>query len=414
MKHLTRLVTGVLSASLTFGMAACSASTPSTSTDNSLTFWIMGDSGANFQKLTEPFTKETGIAVNVTAIPWDSVDERLTTAVASGKGPDLLQIGLTKLRQFADAGALMKLDNELGSYPGLAASNFADAVAGQATAVGGSIVSIPWVADTRILYYRSDILGEAGITKPPATWEQLRKDAKTLADRGAGQYGYYIPQWDSTLPVGMTWSHGGDIVGPKGTIDFDSAGFNKMVDVYTGLYADGSVPLNADFDQAQGFVSGMAPMLISGPYLSKMIRDAAPELDGKWNVAMIPAGTQSSTSVFLGSSLGIWATTKQKDNALKLANFLSDPATQLKWYEIQGEIPTVKAALNDSTFTSDPMVKLYAQQLASSKVIPMVPNWDHGTGEELLNALNSIALNGADRGTALADLYKKTADTSAK
>ena len=76
--------------------------------------------------------------------------------------------------------------------------------AADATAIGGQIVSLPWVSDTRVLFYRSDILAEAGIDAPPATWDQLRADAKTLAARGDGSYGYYIPQWDSALPVIMT------------------------------------------------------------------------------------------------------------------------------------------------------------------------------------------------------------------
>ena len=38
------------------------------------------------------------------AIPWDAIDEKLTTAVASGNGPDILQIGLSKLATFAEAG----------------------------------------------------------------------------------------------------------------------------------------------------------------------------------------------------------------------------------------------------------------------------------------------------------------------
>jgi multiple sugar transport system substrate-binding protein len=396
-------------AGLTLSLAACS--TPSADANDAdsgpVTVWVMGDSGANFEELVSPFVDETGTEVEVVAVPWDGIDERLTTAVASGSGPDVLQVGLSKLRTYADAGALLPLDDELGDHPGLAPDNFADGVAGEATAVGGEIVSIPWVSDTRVLFYRSDILEENGIDAPPATWQELREDAKTLAGRGDGQYGYYIPQWDSPLPVLMTWSNGGDIIDADGNVNFDTPEFEQAVDLYTGLYADGSVPTNGDFDQTQGFISGVAPMLISGPYLAKGIADAAPELEGKWGVTTVPAAT-SSTSLFAGSNLAVWHNTPRKDAALSLLEFVSEPQTQLNWYEISGELPSVKAALEDESLTSDPLVQVYSAQLADSKVLPMVPNWDGAVGPELLNALNSIVLTGADRDAALAEFYAKT------
>jgi hypothetical protein len=116
-----------------------SPSNASTKADakGSLTVWVMGDSGMNFQKLVAPFTKSTGIGVKVVAIPWGNVNEKLTTAIASGTGPDVVQIGLSSLRTFADAGALMPLDKKLSAYPGLATTNFAPGVAGKATAIQG-------------------------------------------------------------------------------------------------------------------------------------------------------------------------------------------------------------------------------------------------------------------------------------
>lgn len=368
-----------------------------------LTVWIMGDSGTNFSQLVAPFTAETGTEVEVVAIPWDSIDEKLTTSVASGAGPDIVQIGLSKLRTFADAGALLPLDELIATYPGLAPENFADGVAGKATAVAGQIVSVPWISDTRVLFYRKDILEAAGIANPPGTWDQLRADAKVLAARGEGQYGYYIPQWDSSLPVVMTWDQGGDIIDAEGNVDFNTPAFAAAVDLYAGLHADGSVPKNGDFDQTQGFISGIAPMLVSGPYLAKAIAGSAPELDGKWGVTTLPKAV-AGTSLFAGSNLGVWFNTDQQDDSLKLLEFLSKPATQVEWFKLNGELPTVKAALTDPALAADPLIEVYAAQLLDAKVLPMVPNWDGGVGADLLKALNTIVLTGADRASTLEDL----------
>lgn len=373
-----------------------------------ITVWVAGDATTNFDQLVAPFTQATGVQVKTVAIPWDSFDQKFTTAVASGDGPDVVQVGLSKLRTYADTGALLTLDDAtLAPYPNLASSGFVDGVAGAATAIGGKVVSVPWISDTRVLFYRSDILSAAGISQPPATWDELRADAKTLAGRGAGQYGYYVPQWDSPLPVEMTWDFGGDIVDPDGNIDFDTTAFRQAVDLYTGLYADKSVPTNSDFDQTQGFVSGVAPMLVSGPYLAAAIKDAAPDLDGKWSVAQLPKGT-TNTSLLAGSNMAVWAKTAHKDGALALLDFLSQPDTQVKWYQLNGDLPTAKAALADSALTADPLVAVYAAQLANAKIVPLVPNWDGETGKALLDALNSIVLTGTDKETALTSLFAAT------
>lgn len=397
-------------------LAGCSSSGSSgdATAGKDLTVWVMGDSSAHFDALVKPFEEKSGIDVKTVAIPWDNVDQKFTTAVASGDGPDVVQIGLSKLRTYADSGALMTLDDAtLGDYPNLAASNFVEGVAGDATAIGGKVVSVPWVSDTRVLFYRSDILGAAGIDAPPATWDELRADAKKLTARGTGSYGYYIPQWDSALPVIMTWDQGGEIVNSKGTIDFDSPEFEKAVDLYTGLYADKSVPTNSDFDQTQGFVTGTTPMLVSGPYLAAAISQAAPELAGKWNVTTVPAA-EKDTSLLAGSNLGVWGSTKNKAGALQLLDYLSQPDVQVKWYESDGQLPTVTKALEDEKLSADPMVAVYTKQLASSRLLPLVPNWDGETGKALLDSLNSIVLTGANRDETLKNLFTTTSGTSAK
>lgn len=410
---LARTLAPVVVVGLAVSLAGCSPTPATPDAETPLTVWVMGDSGANFEALVAPFVEETGQQVEVVAIPWDSIDEKLTTSVASGSGPDVLQIGLSKLRTFADAGALLALDELLTDYPGLDAANFPSGIGGAATSVNGAIVSVPWVSDTRVLFTRTDILSENGIDAPPATWDELRADAKTLAARGDGQYGYYIPQWDAPLPVEMTWSLGGDVVDSDGNVDFDTPEFQAAVDLYTGLYADGSVPINGDFDQTQGFISGVAPMLVSGPYLGKAIADGAPELDGKWQASLLPAGT-SSTSLFAGSNLGVWANTDQQDASLELLEFLAEPATQLEWYALSGELPSVSNALADEALNADPNVAVYTDQLATAKVLPLVSNWDGAVGTELLNALNAIALTGADRDATLAAFFAKTEGLSTK
>lgn len=407
-------------AALTFALTACGGSSPGTtggdddsaSESPTLTVWVMGDSGANLEAAVEPFTEETGIAVEVEAIPWDNVNDRLTTAVASGEGPDVTQIGLSQLASFLEGGALEDISDALADHPNLDPANFPSAVSAENLNPDGGMYSVPWVSDTRVLFYRSDILAEAGIDSPPATWEALREAASTLAARGEGQYGYYIPQWDAPLPVTYTWQTGTDVLADDGSIDLDTDGFRAAADHYLGFYDDGSVPTAGDFDQAAGFISGTAPMLVSGPYLAAAIKEQAPDLEGSWGVTTVPAD-ETATSLFAGSNLGIWKGTENRDAALQLLDFLTDPATQVAWYESTGELPAVTAAFEDDALASDPLVAVYAEQLQDSRPLPISTAWDEAN-KAVLDSLNAIALTGADKEQTLTDLFATIEEINAR
>ena len=70
-----------------------------------VTVWTMEDA-TKFETLIQPFVDATGIKVDVEAVPWDNVNEKLTTAVASGEGPDVTQVGLSLLPTTTEPSAL--------------------------------------------------------------------------------------------------------------------------------------------------------------------------------------------------------------------------------------------------------------------------------------------------------------------
>lgn len=405
LKGLALVAVGLAASSMVVACGGRSSAAPKATT---LKFWVMGDDGSKFKTLVKDFTASTNITVEVDAIPWDNVTEKLTTAVASGNGPDVMQVGLSLLGDFQKAGALADLSSSIGAYPNLKSANFLDAVSTDKLNPAGKVLSVPWISDTRVLFYRTDILQAQGIATPPTTWTQLKDDAGKLATRGKDKYGYYIPQWDAPLPIEFTWQAGGDVVDSSGKVNLDTPEFQQAVDFYLSFYANKQVPTASDFDQTQGFISGAAPMLISGPYLAKSISDQAPQLAGKWGVSVLPSD-KTGTSLFAGSNLGVFSKSTKVDAALKLLNFMSQPATQLKWYQLNGDLPTVKAALNDPSMTSDPNVKVYVQQLNNSKLLPVTSTFDP-ISQKMLAALNQIALKGADKHATLAKLDQDVTD----
>ena len=384
------------------------SSAPSASlSGTTVTVWTMEDA-TKFEALVQPFVDSSGVTVDVEAVPWDAINEKLTTAVASGDGPDVTQIGLSLLPTFQAADALEDVTDDLAAHPALDSSTFLDAVSADQLSPDGAVTSVPWVADTRVLFYRTDIFQEVGLAGPPTTWAEFIAAAEQLATRGEGQYGYYIPQWDAPLPIQFTWQAGGDVVGADGKIDLDTPEFKKAVDLYTSFFEKNTVPTASDFDQTAGFISGAAPMLISGPYLASAIKEQAPELDGKWAVTTLPKDV-AGTALFAGSNMGVWNGSDNVDGALALLDFLAAPETQVAWFTATGSLPTNKAAAADPAVTADPNVAVYAEQLADAKLLPLIPQWDQ-ISAAILASLNEIVLNGADKAATLETLNQTVAD----
>lgn len=404
-KAIVGAATLLLAGALVALSASASTARNTRHASQTITVWTMEDTN-EFSQLMQAFTKQTGINVDVQGIPWGNVDDKLTTAVASGNGPDVVQVGLSFLPTFVNAGALLNLHPYLAKHPALKSSNYLSGVSAARTNPKGKVLSVPWVSDVRVLFYRTDIFAQAKISGPPKTWSQILSDAKKLTARGNGQFGFYIPQWDSALPVELTWQAGGNVTA-NGKVTFNTPAFRKAANFYLSLYKAKVVPTASDFDQTQGFVSGVAPMLISGPYLASAINSAAPNLKGKWKVALLP-GEKANTSLLAGSNIGIWNNSKNVGAALKLLDYLAKPATQVAWFKLAGELPTNTAALAKPTLKNDPLVKIYAQQLQHAQLLPLTPAWDK-IGGDLLNALNSIVLNGADEGSALQQLNQNVA-----
>src|SRR5260370_7311643 len=229
---------------------------------------------------------------------------------------------------------------------------------------------------------------------PRTTWPQFRAEAPTFAKRGTGRYGDDTPQWDSALPDESPWEAGGNLM-QNGKVTFDTPQFRAAADFYISFYRDKLVPTASDFDQTQGFISGTAPMVISGPYLAAGIKSTAPQLDGKWNVALLPRN-QAGTSLFAGSNMGVWAKSKHVGASLRLLDYLAQANAQLNWFKTTNELPTAKTALADPTLTSDPMVKIYTNQLQDAQLLPLLPHWDK-ISPTLLDSLNTIVLKRNDQ-----------------
>ena len=139
-----------------------------------LTFWAFGREGEVVQGLVRDFERQNpGIRVKVQQIPWIAAHEKLLTGYVGETSPDVAQLGNTWIAEFVALRALEGLDQRLA---GSAVVRRADYFRGiWATNVLDSATwGVPWYVDTRLLFYRTDLLQKAGVTAVPTTWAAWR------------------------------------------------------------------------------------------------------------------------------------------------------------------------------------------------------------------------------------------------
>ena len=145
--------------------------------------WV-GEEQKSFQAVIDGFKKvQPNVTVKYNPV-GDNLPTVLSTAVQGGNPPDLAaiaQVGL--LSQFAKAGKLKALDSVKDDV----VANFGQSVVDTGT-VEDAFYGLLWKANnSSTVWYNVKAFDDAGI-EPPATWDDLTKDADTIKASGLPAY----------------------------------------------------------------------------------------------------------------------------------------------------------------------------------------------------------------------------------
>ncbi|MDO9172374.1 MAG: sugar ABC transporter substrate-binding protein [bacterium] len=350
-----------------------------------LRFWAMGREGEVVRELLPEFERENpGVRVEVQQIPWTAAHEKLLTAHVGEATPDVAQLGNTWLSEFVALDAIAPLDARIAAsatvdpadhFPGIWDTNV----------IEGRLYGVPWYVDTRVLFYRSDLLAAAGHPDPPADWEEWRAAMRDVVAAGGGarRYGILLPlnEWPPTVILGL--QAGSPLLDvERGYGAFAQPEFRRAFDFYLSLFRDGLAPPVSNNEIAnlyQEFARGTFAMYITGPWnLGEFQRRLPAELQDAWATAPLPGPEPGVPGVSLagGSSLVIFKDSPHADAAWKLVEFLSRPQQQARFYELTGDLPAHKTAWEMTGIAADPRARAFRTQLDHVVSTPKLPEWE--------------------------------------
>ena len=113
----------------------------------------------------------------------DSMRQQLESELSTGQSaPDVYDGDVTWPAEFAGKGYALPLSHYLPKsfWTGAFGTAGSGATMVSDLTVNAAIYGVPEFVDEGFLYYRADLLKEAGITGPPTTWQQLVADARVL------------------------------------------------------------------------------------------------------------------------------------------------------------------------------------------------------------------------------------------
>ncbi len=368
--------------SLLLGIGACADGERESIT---IRFWVMGREGEMVQELTREFEAQNpGIRVDVQQIPWSAAHEKLLTAYVGRATPDLTQLGNTWVPEFAALRALAPLDALVDESPQIDPNDHFPGI-WDTNVLDGELFGLPWYVDTRVLFYRTDLLRGAGYESMPTHWSGWRDALRAVTDRGGpGRYGILLPINEWPQPVIFGLQVGSSLLADRDTRGvFSQPAFRESFRFYLDLFRDGLAPPVANNEVAnlyQEFERGTFAMYISGPWnLGEFRRRLPAELQQEWSTAPLPApdGQEGpGLSLAGGSSLVVFRSSEHQQAAWRLIEFLSQPEQQVRFFELTGDLPAHRSAWNDPVLANDPQARAFAQQLERVVPTPKIPEWE--------------------------------------
>ncbi|HOM03673.1 MAG TPA: extracellular solute-binding protein [Acetivibrio sp.] len=92
-------------------------------------------------------------------------------------------------------------------------------------------------------------------------------------------------------------------------------------------------------------------------------------------VAMLPEGPKGRYVYLGGSSLAVFQSSQNRNEAIKLVKYLTSKEAQIEYCEKTDFLPVVKSAYEDPWFKGHRMRKVFAEQMNYAKSYPAIPGW---------------------------------------
>ena len=319
-----------------------------------ITILINALEAAQWQPLVEEFQQQhPNIRLQIIEGPnaTDQVEDLYTSSFLLGNSPyDLVYMDIIWTPKFAAAGWLLDLSDRLSSEE-LDQFLQGDVRGG---IYQGKLYRIPFRSDGGMLYYRQDLLEQAGYD-PPETFTELIRISQDLQQQNLADWGYVWQgkQYEglAAMFVEILKGSGAFWIAPETLevgLDRPEAieAVNFLVSTITKGISPPGVTTYGEDETRLLFQNGRTVFLRNWPYVFALASDSP--IAGKFKIKpMVHAPQESSGACQGGWGLGIASTSQHPEEAWQVIEFLSSEETQRKYTLDTGYVPSRRSLFND-------------------------------------------------------------------
>ncbi|MBO0801782.1 MAG: sugar ABC transporter substrate-binding protein [Nocardiopsaceae bacterium] len=376
-----------------------------------ITYWASVE-GTGVQQTTQTltaqfakFTKQTGVHVNIQVIPWASLLQKILTAVTSGKGPDVMEIGNTWAPSLAASGGFASFTPSTMSRIG-GSAKFSKAALSVSGAPGQAPMSVPVYSEAYGLFYNKADFKAAGISGPPRTWTQFQADARKLTT--GGRHGVAIEGGSTSEAAHWAFLLGeqnGSPLYSGGKWNFATTAEAKAIAPYVNLVASGVADKSdAEHDTNVGeteFATNKAAMIVWQNPMSALAQLGMKP--SSYGIAPIPeatpgaSGSRAIETFPAGINLAIPSASKHQAAALALVKYMTSTPAQVAINKTYGTFPPVLSAQASPQFRSagqKTLINLYNHHSAPLPRVPSESTMETDLGGAITHLIGQAATGG--------------------
>ena len=187
--------------------------------------------------------KNPGHTVDTEYLGWDDYWPRLATQTSGRNTPDVLQMDIEYLAEYASKGVLLDLDSYVGSA--LSVGDFDQAVLDNGKA-GGKLFAVANGVNAVAITYNSAAYAEAGVAPPDSStnWEQFARLTAEFTGKTKRKGMFGAADGSAAQPVLETWlrQRGKQLYTPEGKLDYDASDIAEWFQMWADMRAAGSIP----------------------------------------------------------------------------------------------------------------------------------------------------------------------------
>ncbi len=340
-------------------------------------------SEADVKAMTTSFEQANpGVKIDLEFVPYEALHDKIVAASGAGdRGYDVVLFDVVWPAEFARHGFLKDVSKRI---PTSLEKEIFDG-AWTTVSYDGKKFGMPWILDTKYLFYNTAILKKAGFSAPPATWEELEEQARVIKEKKLVKY-----------PIVGSWSQSEAMIcdvttissAYKGTFftdnkpSFQRGGVVKAVSFMERTLQDGLTnPSSREYleeDVRRVFSNGEAAFALNWTYMYAMANDPKEsKIAGKVGVAPAPGakGISKASGVNGSMGLGIPSNSKNPDLAWKYIVHLTSQKVQNRYARLS--LPIWKSSYDDPLVTKgqEALVAAAKESIAVMFPRPLTPSY---------------------------------------